>query len=179
MSRTLEDHRSYMKQWKTRNPERQKELEKGVRERRKADPVRMAKYREYQRKYQRMLREKYADRLRDKRRAKYHENAEKLLQRVRDENARVKKEVFAHYGNKCACCGIDEMVFLTMDHIYGDGAAHRGRGVKRVGSGTALYRWLRRHNYPDGFQVLCFNCNCAKRTNLFCPHQMQLQAMSA
>ncbi len=25
-----------------------------------------------------------------------------------------------------------------------------------------MYTWLKAHDYPDGFQVLCFNCNQIK-----------------
>lgn len=31
--------------------------------------------------------------------------------------------------------------------------------------------WLRRNNYPNGFQVLCHNCNMAKGFYGKCPHQ--------
>jgi len=30
--------------------------------------------------------------------------------------------------------------------------------------------WLRKYNYPKGFQVLCHNCNMAKRFGV-CPHK--------
>ena len=38
--------------------------------------------------------------------------------------------------------------------------------------GTKFYRWLKRNNFPEGFQVLCFNCNCGKEINKgVCPHK--------
>jgi len=69
----------------------------------------------------------------------------------------LKLEVFSHYGNKCACCGIDKPECLTMDHINNNGAEHR----KQIG--TQIFPWLRKNNYPEDFQILCYNCNYAKQ----------------
>jgi 5-methylcytosine-specific restriction endonuclease McrA len=68
---------------------------------------------------------------------------------------------------RCACCGEAGLPFLTIDHI---------KPIRRKRSGSdevsgVLYARLRREGYPSGFQVLCFNCNCAKRTMDVCPHQ--------
>lgn len=55
-----------------------------------------------------------------------------------------------------------------MDHINGDGNKHRKivKGVARH-----VYNWIQRNNYPNMFQVLCFNCNCGKNANNnVCPH---------
>lgn len=49
---------------------------------------------------------------------------------------------------------------LTIDHINGGGAKHR----KQLGnSASRFYRWLIKHNYPEGYQVLCMNCEWIKR----------------
>jgi hypothetical protein len=47
---------------------------------------------------------------------------------------------------------------LTIDHPNNDGAKER----KAVGSGTSFYVWLKKHNYPEGYQVLCNNCQLKK-----------------
>lgn len=39
-------------------------------------------------------------------------------------------------------------------------------------TGSALYRHIIEHGFPDSFQVLCYNCNCAKRNRSWCPHQL-------
>lgn len=80
---------------------------------------------------------------------------------------RLKDEVFEAYGGyKCACCGEPIREFLTIDHVNGDGAAHR----RKIGS-AAIYRWLKREGFPDGYQVLCMNCNWAKGVFGACPHE--------
>jgi len=75
--------------------------------------------------------------------------------------------IMAYGGYKCVCCGEREPLFLTIDHVNNDGHKHR----KEIQSGDGLYKWLKQHNYPDGFQVLCMNCNHGKRRNNgICPH---------
>ena len=79
-----------------------------------------------------------------------------------------KAEVIAAYGGKCACCGETEPLFLTIDHINGDGAERRRQGE---GFGGGLYYTLKRLGYPkDAYQLLCFNCNCSKHQFGVCPH---------
>ena len=83
------------------------------------------------------------------------------------------KQVFGHYGEKCACCGEAEPLFLTIDHVNNDGAAHR-RSMPdgRYSTGERMYRWLRDNGFPYGFQTLCMNCNLGKQRNGgVCPHQ--------
>lgn len=88
----------------------------------------------------------------------------------RKSNEKLVLEVLTYYSNgtlKCACCGEDIYEFLTIDHINGGGHKHR----KQIGMGN-LYRWLRKNNFPKGYQVLCFNCNCGKIKNgCICPHK--------
>jgi len=76
----------------------------------------------------------------------------------------------AYGGPRCACCGETLIRGLTLDHIHGDGAAHRREAARGTG-GTSPYRWVKKNNYPLGFQVLCGTCNIAKGTGDHCPHQ--------
>ena len=82
---------------------------------------------------------------------------------------KLKSEVITRYGGQCNCCAEKELAFLTIDHINDRGAEHR----KKLGmrGGPDFYLWLRKKNYPKGYQVLCFNCNWAKFTIGVCPHQ--------
>jgi hypothetical protein len=78
-------------------------------------------------------------------------------------------QVLAHYGAYCACCGERNRLFLTIDHVNNDGFLHR----KTVYSAD-LPRWLIDNNFPKGFQILCYNCNCGKNRNGgVCPHKTQ------
>ena len=78
------------------------------------------------------------------------------------------------YGSECACCGITEEVFLTIDHIDNNGSAHR-REIGPKSGGVAIYGWLEHNDYPEGFQVLCHNCNYAKYRGV-CPHKEKTKA---
>lgn len=71
---------------------------------------------------------------------------------------RIREEIFHHYGNECAWCGIKDQIVLSIDHINDDGAKQR----KMMQNGL-FYRWLKRENFPEGYQILCRNCNWRKR----------------
>lgn len=81
------------------------------------------------------------------------------------------EEAIQAYGGFCACCGETEIRFLQIDHIENNGAEHR-RELRT----NRLDAWLKRNGYPEGFQVLCANCNFAKHTNGgTCPHEDALR----
>jgi len=71
----------------------------------------------------------------------------------------------------CDCCKESNLKFLTIDHINGNGNKQRKElfGADGV-AGSRFYSWLIKNNYPDGFQVLCMNCNFAKGIYGNCPH---------
>jgi len=118
----------------------------------------------YHKKHYRENRETYLEKARQY--AKLHPDAHK-------KNAlRVKKIVIEYYtkGKMCCnCCGESIFEFLSMDHINGGGTQHR----RQLNGGNNIYRWLRKNNFPDGFQVLCYNCNCGreKTPDKVCPHK--------
>lgn len=95
----------------------------------------------------------------------------KEAQKTKRLNAAIKDEVFKAYGGwKCNCCGETERSFLTIDHMENNGSKLRREGVH--GHSTQFYRWLRKGNFPEQFQVLCMNCQFGKRMNGgCCPHQ--------
>lgn len=73
-----------------------------------------------------------------------------------------KSEVLAHYGNghiACVRCGFDNIRALSIDHIGGGGNTHR----KITGEGCQFYYWLKRNNFPTGYQTLCMNCQALKK----------------
>ena len=74
----------------------------------------------------------------------------------------MKIQALTHYGNgKLACvrCGYSDVRALTIDHINGRKAV----GHPRNWGGSALYRWLIKHDFPKGYQTLCMNCQWIKR----------------
>ncbi len=76
-----------------------------------------------------------------------------------------KRAVLDHYGNTCACCGESNEKFLTLDHINGGGYEERRHNGD-------LWVCLVRRNFPDGYQILCYNCNCGRQQNGgVCPHK--------
>jgi len=85
------------------------------------------------------------------------------------ERQRLRTELIAAYGGKCACCGEAEPAFLQLDHVNGGGNKER---LMSGGKGGGVLRRLRREGFPPGYQVLCANCNYAKAFNPGgCPHQ--------
>ena len=101
----------------------------------------------------------------------YWKNREKRIMQMRQWHRNLITQVITHYGGKCTCCGEAELLFLTLDHIDGQGAKHRKQFGGRY-SGRKVYQWIIAQKYPKGFQVLCFNCNCGKaRNNNVCPHK--------
>jgi len=99
-------------------------------------------------------------------------NRDKHNQQNRKEYRQLINEVIDAYGGKCKCCGETRREYLTIDHVNGDGRKHnREMGFS---SPNGLYRWLRQNNYPEGFQVLCFNCNCGKGNYTVCPRDKEV-----
>ncbi len=92
----------------------------------------------------------------------------------RDVKKRIKDAVFGAYGGYvCACCGETEARFMSIDHVNNDGAKWRKETLgSRLATGWQTYRWLFNNSFPEGYQVLCMNCNFGKRMNGgICPHQ--------
>jgi hypothetical protein len=105
----------------------------------------------------------------------------------------LREQVLQHYSNgtmQCACCGEAHTEFLTIHHINGDGAEHRRelarlrntrnkrsdkpeQGYTKHNVGNEINRWLIKSNFPEGFSVLCLNCNAAKHYYGECPHEKE------
>lgn len=77
--------------------------------------------------------------------------------------------ILAHYGGQCFCCGERRFEFLSLDHINGGGTKHR-QSINTQG-GWHFCRWIKKNNFPEGFQILCHNCNLAKGFYGRCPHE--------
>ena|ERR1035437_1191803 len=87
---------------------------------------------------------------------------------MKQQRLSIRIKVLEAYNNKCACCGETRPEFLTVQHVNGDGATHR----KQIGR-SSTYTWLVKHNFPsEGFELNCWNCNCAKGLYGYCPHEV-------
>lgn len=102
-----------------------------------------------------------------RRREKYANNPRHYLDMSREGRIRRKKRIFDAYGGRCACCSEDRFEFLAIDHVNGGGNKHR-REV--TGLGAKFYKWLEQNHFPEGFRVLCHNCNMALGHFGYCPH---------
>lgn len=110
-----------------------------------------------------------------KRRELPRKTKQELLERESNYRRSVKLEVINAYGGACACCGETEGGFLTIDHIKGDGNKERRVNGRRL-TGDPFYRQLRRDGFPrSNYQLLCWNCNCAKAYYGKCPHVTKQQ----
>ena len=82
---------------------------------------------------------------------------------------RVKQELYTLMGNKCVCCGENDPIYFNIDHVYNDG--HLTRGIKldvTRTKGTFYNQRVTKRIYlenPKRFQILCSNCNHAKKLN--------------
>lgn len=74
---------------------------------------------------------------------------------------KIKLEVLNHYSdgtNICKDCRTSDIRILTIDHIHGGGSEHR----RELKTGN-FYLWLKQNNYPEGYEVVCHNCNWLRR----------------
>ena len=106
--------------------------------------------------------------------AKYFgRNADVVRERQNLYRKKRKLLVLRHYSEKeepvCACCGENNLEFMCLDHKDGGGNKHRKTLGNPNGSGT--YQWAIKHNFPDIFRVLCYNCNNSYGHYNYCPHK--------
>ena len=103
----------------------------------------------------------------------YYSNFERIRPSARkrvNKNRKEEREIIVYaYSNGNMCCqGLDEsgckyncgktgvnIRLLQLDHINGGGRTH----AKKVGGGIHIYHDLIKNNFPDGYRILCANCN--------------------
>ncbi len=89
------------------------------------------------------------------------------IERVRYERKEIsERKVFEYYGNICSCCGEKDKIVLVIDHIDGGGTQHR-----KEENIANMYTWLITNNFPEGFRILCSNCNSSYGYYKYCPHR--------
>jgi hypothetical protein len=134
----------------------------------KRTPKQLKAHRESERERKRKFREQHP--------LQPYYTTEEKAKHIRENNLRYYRKlrhdaIMAYGGYKCACpgCNHTEPEFLGIDHIAGGGSKHR----KEIGHHN-FYWWLKHNNYPQGFRVLCHNCNLAKGLYGFCPHEKSI-----
>ncbi len=161
-------HRCCLEWWRQRRAENSRAY-------RKTDAGKASAKRYYLKNRERLIgeRQEYRIKHREKNRlynrAYRKRNKEKLNERGRTYSKKKRLEhkltVVERYGGSCNCCSENNVFFLTVDHIGGNGRKHR------MTTGGNMWRWLVRNDFPTGFQILCFNCNSGRYLNGgVCPH---------
>jgi len=93
---------------------------------------------------------------------------------MRKKRLEMKYNVFAHYSDGTPKCAnpyhihseeVAHLNLLVLDHINGDGYLERydKNGKPNGHGGNTLYRKLIKEGFPEGYQVLCHNCNAWKK----------------
>ena len=140
-----------------------------IQKRREAQTRYRATHKEKLKRYGRQYKKAHKKRTRIYKAAYWKKNKKRIKKYAAGWRLKLKLTVFDHYGGKCACCGERETKFLCLDHIRGGGCRHR-REIHK-GGGVGFYSWIRKHDFPKGFRVLCHNCNLAIGFFGSCPHQ--------
>lgn len=94
----------------------------------------------------------------------YKENSESLKLYQKEHSKELKKLALDILGGcKCAICGDEELIHLTIDHIDETGYLDKKLGFKK----GRLYSKIVNEKYPieklSNLRVLCWNCNDGRR----------------
>lgn len=130
-----------------------------------------SKNKERQVEYNRQYRKNNYDKELIRQRKYNQEHREERNAKRRERNAERRLRVIQHYSNgtnSCSCCGESIVQFLTVEHINGGGTKHR---EEQKLYGNTFYYWLIKNKFPLGYEILCYNCNCAKGAYGICPHK--------
>ena len=115
-------------------------------------------------------------------------NTPESLANAKNERNTNRLKILQHYSKLlsnsnipcCNCCGENSHVdFLAIDHIAGKRQMDSEPELKKLKYSSKLrnqnlHRWIIKNNFPEGFQILCTNCNFAKgmtKNNNICPHE--------
>ena len=120
--------------------------------------------------------------------AKMIRNKPENLTSAKNERDANRLKILKHYSKRlsnsnipcCNCCGENFHVdFLAIDHIRGSKQMDLEPELVKLKYSSKLrnqnlHRWIILNNFPNGFQILCTNCNFAKgmkKNNNKCPHE--------
>lgn len=174
-----------LKKWRNKNPKYRKQYYEENKEKELHLAQQWRKENKTKtRKYSKIHYEKNSEKIKDYARKNYVVSLRKnRYERTREESLIYAKKLnekkrticIWHYSKgtyECACCGLkDDKIFYDIDHIKNNGNKHR----KIIGRSN-LHGWLVKNNLPEGYQVLCSNCNQGKNRNKgICPHQLKVK----
>ena len=89
----------------------------------------------------------------------------------KERRQKIRMMVLTYYGGNppvCACCKERHIEFLAVDHINGGGNKHIKEIIKTTRN--TFYNWLIKNKLPNGYRVLCHNCNSSLGNYGYCPH---------
>lgn len=102
--------------------------------------------------------------------SRYKEKQKEIKEQQKEKRHRYKMIVLEYYSGtkipECKCCREMNLEFLTIDHINGGGNEHR-----KTMRGQNFYSYLIKNNFPEGYRVLCMNCNWCRGKFGYCPHE--------
>jgi hypothetical protein len=120
--------------------------------------------RDCRKKYQERYCKENKDEINRKHRIYNHEHRKQRGQQYREWREQRHLLVVYVYSDgyvKCKLCNEDDLDVLTIDHINGGGTKH----LKKIPNAD-LYAWLINESFPDGFRVLCWNCQHREKLRL-------------
>lgn len=74
----------------------------------------------------------------------------------------LKSDALSQYGTSCSVCGFDDIRALQIDHIADNGNVERMSLGGQNFSGWRFYEYLKKMDWPEGYQTLCANHNMIK-----------------
>ena len=77
----------------------------------------------------------------------------------------LKMEFIIAYGGYCQCCGEDKIELLTVEHIR-----NNGHNLIYDSNIIQLILILKVKGWPEGYTVLCYNCNLSSKGDRPCCH---------
>lgn len=158
----------YCQQWLLRNKERHSQTNKAwaKRNQEKHLAIQRASYH----------RNKHKNRARRLARATkwYYANRDQILPikvaQYRQQITELRHQIFQHYGRCCACCGLRDERFLTIDHVF-FGKGNKLPKSERRTETRKMMRHIIEEKFPDSYQLLCMNCNWVKGCRGKCFHE--------
>ena len=116
--------------------------------------------------------QKDKEKIKERFKLSYQIDPKKYIDRSNKYKNNINIKVKQLLGGKCVCCGENNFAFLTIDHIFNDGAKER-QNIQTI---TLYLKILNNKVDRSRYRLMCYNCNCARRHGP-CPHESELAEM--